>query len=253
MGSFVNALVWRLHEDRDFINERSECVHCHHQLVFYDLVPVLSWVLLMGKCRYCHKKISWHYPLIELATAALFVFSYLYWPFDLASGAGLVSFILWLFVCVIFMALISYDAFWKILPDKLVVPLTGLATFFGLIRVFSIEQLPVASAYLDLIGGVLVIAGLYFVLHWYSKGRWIGFGDVKLGISLGLILGFQESLLALFLANFIGLLFILPGMILGKIHSKSKIPFGPFLIVGCIISFLLGSKIIDWYFSIILG
>ena len=88
-GSFVNALVWRLHEQKrskkadkklSILNGRSMCVHCRHELTWYDLIPLFSWLLLRGKCRYCKKPISWQYPIVELATAAVFVLSYIFWP-----------------------------------------------------------------------------------------------------------------------------------------------------------------------------
>src|SRR5688572_14187716 len=92
-GSFINALVWRLHEGRDWVRERSECLQCHHQLAPKDLIPVLSWLLLRGKCRYCHKPIP-DSPLVELAVPALFVTSYFFWPVDLAGSAWF-AFICW--------------------------------------------------------------------------------------------------------------------------------------------------------------
>src|SRR5690606_19684146 len=101
LGSFVNALVFRLHMQMkasekhrgkkvqkaklSIVSGRSMCVHCHHELAWYDLIPVLSWLTLGGKCRYCHKPIAWQYPLVELATAALFALSYVYWPVNFST------------------------------------------------------------------------------------------------------------------------------------------------------------------------
>ena len=93
-GSFVNALVWRLRKKRDFVKERSECTHCHHVLEWYDLVPVLSWLSLGGKCRYCHKKID-DSPLTEIGVSVAFAISYAWWPFGF-SAAGWALLVLWL-------------------------------------------------------------------------------------------------------------------------------------------------------------
>ncbi len=125
LGSFVNALVWRLREGRDWVNDRSECTHCHHKLAPLDLIPVFSWLYLRGKCRYCHKKID-DTPLTELVLPALFIVSYAYWPFAL-QGIRTFEFALWLVFLVGFLALAVYDLRWFLLPDKLIFPLAGLA------------------------------------------------------------------------------------------------------------------------------
>lgn len=249
-GSFVNALVWRIKNERNFVNERSECTHCHHILAWNDLIPVVSWLLLRGKCRYCHKHIE-DSPLLEILVMGLFVVSYVFWPFMWSTPSWL-AFGLWLVSLVMLVALAVYDARWFLLPDKLVWPLVSVGILLAGVRWIGIGGLTVTDALIEIAGGICVIAGLYFVLHAYSKGKWVGFGDVKLGIFIGAILGWQQALLALFLANLIGLLAVLPGMISKKMTAQSKVPFGPFLIIACIIAFLFGERIIDWYLNSIL-
>src|SRR5687768_15554233 len=124
-GSFINALVWRLHKKKNWVTGRSECPHCHHKLAPLDLVRFFSWLFLGGKCRYCHKRIP-DGPLVELALPALFVLSYLFWPQPL-HGEGLFTFIFWLVFLVGFTALAVYDLKWFLLPDVIVFPLIGLA------------------------------------------------------------------------------------------------------------------------------
>ncbi len=250
-GSFVNALVWRLRKRRNFVSERSECTHCHHVLAWYDLIPVLSWIQLRGKCRYCHKPID-DSPIVELMTAVLFIVSYVAWPFGFV-GAGLILFGLWLGALVLLMALTVYDIRWQLLPDRLVWPLVVLGGVFGLIRFYGYHGHDISTVLLQMGGGVLVISGLYFVLHQVSRGAWVGFGDVKLNIFIGLILGWQQALLAIFLANLIGMIVVLPGIVLKKMSGKSRIPFGPFLILACIIALLWGQSIIDWYLHSLLS
>lgn len=250
-GSFVNALVWRLRHRRNFVSERSECTHCHHVLEWYDLVPVVSWTMLRGKCRYCHKKID-DSPLVELITSGLFVLSYSAWPFGFET-VGIWMFVLWLICIVALVALAVYDMRWQLLPDKIVLPLGIIGVILGFLRFYVHDDLGLLATIVQMAGGVAVISGLYFVLHYMSRGAWVGFGDVKLNVFIGLILGWQSALLAVFLANILGLLVVLPGLLLKKITPKSRIPFGPFLIAACIIALLWGQQIINWYTTTLLG
>lgn len=244
-GSFINALVWRLHKKRDWVRERSECTHCHHVLAWYDLIPVASWLLLRGRCRYCSKKISAQYPLVESLTAVLFVVSWVVWPFGVDT-TGLIMFGLWLVSIVILVALAVYDLKWMLLPDKLTFPLIGIGVVFSVLRFYQTGATPLEIV-MQMIFGIASVAGLYYVLYVASKGRWVGFGDVKLGMFIGVILGWIGGLIAIMVANFVGLLVILPGLLSGKLTRTSRIPFGPFLIIGCIVALLFGDMIIEWY------
>lgn len=244
-GSFINAFVWRLHEGRDWVNERSECVHCHHELAPKDLVPVLSWLWLRGKCRYCKKPISVQYPLVEALTALLFVSSYAFWPFVL-EGWQVLIFGLWLVILVGLVALLVYDMRWMLLPNKLVFPLMVLAATMALVRVGSSTE--PAKTVLDVVLAVLVGGGIFYAIFQISQGKWIGGGDVKLGFLLGLIVGTPaKSLAVIFLAAILGSLVSLPLLASKKLKRTSLIPFGPFLIAAGILVFLFGSQMIDWY------
>lgn len=243
LGSFINALVWRLHEGKGWIKGRSECDHCHHKLGPSDLIPVFSWALLKGKCRYCHKKINDN-PLAELVLPLLFVMSYLTWPYEL-SGSGLIMFVFWLVFLVGFTALAVYDLRWFILPNKIVFTLIGLAILHVFIVAFYDHDwhILVSSAL-----GALVVSGIFYLLFQISKGTWIGGGDVKLGLALGLLAGgLLEGFLLLFIASVAGMLAALPMVIQGKAHRKTQLPFGPFLIIGLVVVKLFGVGIINWY------
>lgn len=243
-GSFVNALVWRLHEGKDWLRDRSECTHCHHKLTAKDLVPVFSYLYLRGKCRYCHKKIE-DSPWIELGTMALFLVSYFLWPVAF-QGAGLFQFVMWLIMSVGLMALVAFDLKWYILPNKIVFPLIGLAVIQELVVAFVFH-----GGLHEIIGalaGVVIIAGLFYLIFQASKGTWIGGGDVKLGIMLGLLAGGPlNSLLLLFVASVCGIIISIPMVIAGKANRKTQLPFGPFLILGLVVVQLFGTPIIDWY------
>lgn len=258
-GSFVNALVWRLHQqglsqkkraandsELSIAKGRSMCPHCQHALAWYDLLPVLSWLSLRGRCRYCHKSIGWQYPLVEVATAALFVASYVFWPTNLTSLTSYSLLGIWLAAVVAFMALIVYDIRWMLLPNKIIFPLIGLGVVSAFIRAVASDT-PVSIALMGL-GGLAVAGGIFYVLFQISDGAWIGGGDVKLGFAIGLLLGSPFlAFLMLFIASILGLLIATPGILLKKSKLSSKIPFGPFLIIATIIVMLFGQRIVDWY------
>jgi prepilin signal peptidase PulO-like enzyme (type II secretory pathway) len=224
------------------------CPHCKHTLTWYDLLPVISWLSLGGKCRYCKQPISWQYPLVEVITAALFIASYQLWPENLSSFSAILSFSLWLAALVAFMALIIYDIRWMLLPNKIVFPLIGIGALSALIRIFAAPE--ALNATLMALGGLAVAGGLFYVLFQISNGKWIGGGDVKLGFAIGLLLGSPFlAFLMLFLASVLGLLVAIPGVVRKKSKLNSRIPFGPFLITSTIIVMLFGQRIIDWYSS----
>ena len=252
LGSFVNALVWRLKTKRNFVSERSECTNCHHTLAWYDLIPVLSWLWLRGRCRYCYRKISWQYPLVELSVAATFVGSYLSWPYTAYGQPGWWLLAFWLLAVVLLAALFVYDVHWYELPDRLVVPLIGLGIAYGLTLWFVVRQLTPLAVANELLLSLLPITGLYGILYVVSHRQWVGLGDVKLGIFIGLVLGWQGALLALLIANLLGTVVVLPGLLVGKLTRTSHIPFGPFLILATVIALLWGPVIIEWYLLLLM-
>lgn len=247
-GSFINALVYRIHAGRNWVSERSECLSCHHPLAAKDLVPVFSWLYLHGKCRYCKKPIP-DSPIVELALPLMFVVSYLLWPSPL-TGRELFDFVFWLLFLIGFVALAVYDIKWFLLPDVIVFPLICLA----LLQVGG-NWLLFDRSWHELAGpgiGALIMSGLFFGLHAVSKGTWIGFGDVKLGIILGLLAGGAfKALLVLLVASLIGTIVALPFVIQGKADRKSHLPFGPLLIAGMVLVQFFGMDIITWYMSLL--
>lgn len=253
-GSFINAYVWRLYKQSkskktnkySIVKGRSQCVHCSHQLATKDLIPVISWLSLGGKCRYCHRSISWQYPAVELGTSLLFVVSYIYWPQDF-QGATLeiALFGLWLMALVGLIALTVYDIRWMILPNKILTPIFALGATGVVLTFASLGEIQVIT---DALAAMLVGGGLFYAIFQLSNGRWIGGGDVKLGFVLGLLLGSpDQALLMLFLASLLGSLTVMPLLLLKKVTPKTRIPFGPFLIAGAIIAKFFGADITDWY------
>ena len=264
-GSFVNALVWRIHEQESSKKKlkdpklsiskgRSMCPNCHHELAAKDLVPVFSWLSLGGKCRYCKKPISWQYPLVELVTAALFVATYEIWFKSVFGDSDGLSFLI-LGACLLMVtglvALFVYDLRWMILPDRVVFPLTGLAALISLAR-FVADDFNV-YVILSSVVGAFMLGGLFYVLFAVSDGRWIGGGDVKLGIMMGILLGPILAYFALLVASLAGSVIILGLMAFNVINRKQQVPFGPFLITGTYLALIYGSQIIEWYSDKFLG
>jgi prepilin signal peptidase PulO-like enzyme (type II secretory pathway) len=238
LGSFVNALVWRIKNKRDWVRERSECVHCHHELAAKDLIPVLSWLMLKGYCRYCKEPISWQYPVTEVAMAIVFVTSYIFWPVDFTSSGQWLLLATWLAVSVGLMALLVYDFRWMILPNKILYP-----TFF--------VALAGRLAYILLFASDKLTSLWHLVM--VSQGKWIGYGDVRLGLATGTVLGSpSKSLLMIFLASLLGTVFVLPLIYTGKKTIVTKIPYGPFLITATWIALLFGWQIVSWYKTVTL-
>lgn len=253
IGSFINALVWRTKHNLNrtksqpklsIINGRSICSNCGHQLAARDLVPVLSWLSLRGKCRYCKQKIE-DSPLVELLTAGLFLLSYLYWPENF-SATQAILFGLWLVFLTGLIALAVYDLRWYILPNSIIYPLLGLAALQTAALVF-VDSFGFSSAKEALLG-LAIGGGLFYILFQLSKGQWIGGGDVKLGALLGLLVGGPlASFFMLFLASLLGSVVAVPLLLSGRAEKKTRLPFGPFLIIAAIVIKLFGASIISWY------
>jgi prepilin signal peptidase PulO-like enzyme (type II secretory pathway) len=224
---------------------RSMCPNCRHKLAAKDLVPVVSWGLLGGKCRYCHKPVSAQYPLVELAVAGLFVASYIWWPVAFGTAQTMI-FVLWLVLLVGFMALAVYDLRWTLLPNRIIYPLSVVALAQAVIAIIAAPK-PL-TALLDTVLAVLVGGGIFYVLFQVSGGKWIGGGDIKLGWLLGLVMATPtRSLLFIFLAALFGSLVSVPLLVTRRLKRNSTIPFGPFLIIAAIITQLFGAGLLHWY------
>jgi leader peptidase (prepilin peptidase)/N-methyltransferase len=276
LGSFAGATVWRLRarqlvEDKaegekvdskeykkllpltqtTTTTDRSRCLHCGHELAWYDLLPLASWISTKGRCRYCHAPIGRFEPIIELATALFFVGSYLLWPYMLVNMTEIALFALWLVAGVILAILFAYDLKWSLLPNRAMFPLIAVGALVAVLHLFNAPNL--LESLISLVAAAVILSGIYLVLWYVSKGRWIGYGDIKLGLALALLLGdWPLAFIALFAANLIGCLIVIPGLLSGKMTRQTHVPFGPLLIIGGIIAMLFGQAIIQWYMGILI-
>ena len=202
--------------------------------------------MLRGRCRYCGTRLSREMPIIELVMGVLVAGSYWFWPQQL-QGQGLFDFVVWIIMLTGLVAMAIYDIKWLILPDKIMYPLLYLAL------------LSLASHILFFHGGVdrvrtgvlavLVGGGLFYVIYQLSQGKWIGGGDVKLGILIGLQLGPLQAMIAIYAGALLGALSIIPLVFAKrlKLHRRQVIPFGPYLIMGIVLAKLFGIAMINWY------
>ena len=253
MGSFVGAMTWRMKTNRDWVRGRSECERCHHKLAVIDLIPIFSYLTLGGRCRYCHKKISRSALVLELAGGSAFLASTMLFPsmvyqewlgplasFQLLTPMLSLAMGLWLVCLVVMMALFVYDLRWRLLPNKLVFPLIVISLLLSAVMNLGLAHVSLMNWLITLGLGMLPITGVYGILYLLSRGRWIGLGDVKLGIAIGLLISWWGGVLVLFLSNLLASLASIPGLLKRRISGASEIPFGPFLLVATYLVFLLG-------------
>jgi len=261
IGSFLNCVIYRteLQENMpkkdpnrkavSFLHGKSFCPHCKRTLSWKDLFPVFSYLFLLGKCRYCKKNISWQYPLVEIATGIIFLLIYnlkfeILNQFEILKYSNILNLLFLFYIAGVLIAIFVYDLKHYLIPDKILFPAIAIAFIFRLLENFS--SVP------NFLLAVAIASGFFLAIFLVSKGKWMGFGDVKLAILLGLILGSPSILVGLFLAFFFGAIIGIILMLFNKKGLKSEIPFGPFLIAGTFIALFWAPEIISWYMHTLL-
>jgi leader peptidase (prepilin peptidase) / N-methyltransferase len=257
-GSFLNCLIYRWEQGKKINNGRSFCPKCHHQLGFFDLVPVFSFIFLRRKCRYCQEKIAWQYLIVEIATGLLFLIIFNFYfslpapDFNITAWVEL--FYLW-FVASCLMVIFIYDLKHYLIPDQAVCAaiaavflerfMSGALSFgyFSWLGAWQALKIPLM--------GAILASGFFFLIWLVSRGKWMGFGDVKLAFLLGLFLSWPNVLLGLFIAFFTGALIGVTLMLFGRKKMQSQVPFGPFLIFGAFIALFYGTPLINWYLNLL--
>jgi leader peptidase (prepilin peptidase) / N-methyltransferase len=237
IGSFLNVLADRLPNDKSILG-RSHCEFCHHVLNWRDLIPVISFVYLRGKCRYCHKKFSVQYPLLEILTGILFSATYFFSISNAALNPNsfIINLIIYLILVSCLIVIFFSDFRYGLIPDE-VIAFGSLTAFIWLV-LFNSPQL--VNHIISAFGACLFFLIIFIV----TKARGIGFGDVKLGFFLGLFLGFPQVALALYIAFLTGGLTGLILILWKKKRMNSAVAFGPFLILGTFLSFFFSPILI---------
>ncbi|MDH4358709.1 MAG: prepilin peptidase [Candidatus Berkelbacteria bacterium] len=238
-GSFLSVVKNRLDNLGTVLYTRSHCPKCKRQLGAVDLIPILSFILLRGRCRYCKKRISWEYPLFEILSLILAVFVYYKFGFSLASVVLFLS-LSALLVC----------SFVDIQSQEVDLPLFifGILTalFWALLRNGASPD-----AFKELFWAVAVAVVVPLGLYLISREKWMGLGDSFFALWVGLLSGFPQAALAIFLAFFLGAIFGIIALVIKGKRKTSRVAFGPFIGLGGIIALGWGQQIIDFYLSFI--
>ncbi len=231
-GSFYNVCIYRLPIGKSIVKPPSSCGSCHHQLSFFDMIPVITYILNKGRCRYCKEKYSIRYPLVELLTGILFYISYLVFGHSYLNIFGLI-----LTSVLIIVTFIDIDH--QIILDRFSIIIIVLSIIYH----FIYRDITILNAVL----GFLIGGGLLLIIAFFGA---MGGGDVKIMASLGLLLGFPKILMALYFSFIIGAMILSPIAIYQKIkykEYKSIVPFGPFLCIGSYITFYFSKDIYAYY------
>jgi len=248
IGSFLNVVMYRSIVGESWVVGRSHCEHCQKKIAWYDNVPLLSYFLLRGQCRHCHTSISISHPVIEFLTATLFV--WWYWGgslfFHLTSNPfHYIQPIFWLLVGVILLIIFSADVLYMIIPDEAVIALTAMTLFYRI--ALTLTGVMQTGDFIRTLLGAVACSGFFFVLWWGTKGRGMGFGDVKFAFPFGLLLGWPNVLVGLFLSFIFGAIVSLVLVALQKKKIQQTVPFGPFLVAGTFVTLVWGNTLLHWY------
>ena len=231
LGSFLNVVIARLPERRSLWAPRSACPGCGAQIAWYDNVPLLSFLLLRGRCRACATPISWRYPFVEGLTAALLALAWREfgptWQFVMAA-AFLVALV----------AITVIDLRHQIIPDAITLP--------GILAGFTANVATRHLNWADVALGIALCGGLFFVVI-VASGGGMGGGDMKLGAMIGAFLGWKIGLIALMFAVITGGVLAGALIALGIRRRKDAIPFGPFLALGGAAALFWGQGVVQWY------
>lgn len=244
IGSFLNVVIHRLPLGQSIVKPRSHCPHCEKPVVWYDNIPLVSFLLLKGRCRHCHEKISPRYFLVELTTGLVSLQTFLFFreiPLYLATFCFLLAPLI---------AVIFIDLKHRIIPN--VISLPGI--FVGVVvHTFAAPPMWEKEALIESLAGILVGGGFLFLVAWgyekIKKKEGLGGGDVKLAAMLGAFFGWQPVLMILLVASVLG---SVVGLIVVNLKKnwEYQIPFGPFLAVAAYFQLFWGQIILSWYLNL---
>jgi len=236
VGSFLNVCIFRLPKGESIIWPGSHCPHCKNAIKFYDNIPVVSYFLLRGRCRYCKGSISLQYPLVEGITAVSSLF------LIIKFGPSL-SYLLYFAFVAALIVITVIDLYHQIIPDVISLPGIGM----GLLASLLIPQITFSNSLIGILlgGGSLFIVATFY--QWLFKREGMGGGDIKLLAMIGAFLGWKAVLLTILLSSLIGSVTGILMMVVKGKDFKYAIPFGPFLSLGAVISLFYGEEIVRWY------
>lgn len=233
LGSFANVCIYRVPRRESILRPGSHCPQCQMPIRARDNVPLLSYLWLKGRCHACGVSISWHYPLVELLTGLTYL--HLFQTFGLSLAFGIYAALVTALIIVSFI-----DLEHQIVPDVITLP--GLALGLLLSALF----LPIT--FMDSLMGALLGGGLFYAIAAIYEGG-MGGGDIKLIAMIGAFIGWQQVLLTIFLAAFVGSVIGLALLVTKRKKRRDPIPFGPFLALGAIVALFWGERLLHWYLT----
>ena len=242
LGSFANVCIYRLPKNKQIISGRSFCPKCKKKIIWYDNLPLISFLFLKGKCRKCNKVISPRYFIVELITG--FIFLLIYLSSDNLSSIIFLSILSLILVVIFFIDLENF-----IIPDVLNFSVMVLGLLKNFIPNFNTSLIHEINQ--SIIGGIVGYVSIWLIIFLYKTFKKIdgmGLGDAKLMAGIGLLFGWQSIPFVLFVSSILGLIFVVPSLIKKQKTMRTEIPFGPFIIVACLIYFTYG----DFLYSLIL-
>lgn len=234
IGSFLNVCIYRIPKKESIVFPSSHCPACNKKIKPYDNIPIISYILLKGRCRECGEKISFQYPLVEFLNAAGYVI--MIWKFGVGINALIYALLYSALIVVTFI-----DLEHQIIPDRITLP--------GILIGFILGAAVLPVGWLNSLIGLLLGGGLFYLVAVASRGG-MGGGDIKLIAMIGAFLGWRYTLLTIFLGALAGAIVGLSLMIFKGKGRKHPVPFGPFLALGAIASLLWGNDIIKWYINL---
>jgi len=228
-GSFANVCIYRLPENKNVITGRSSCPNCKNKIPWYDNIPLLSFILLMGKCRLCKKQIDLQYFIVELVSVISFVSIYYFFGLTLAA-------LLLLILSIFFIIIFFIDLKHFIIPNELTFPLM----IIGFIKSFdpNLNQTIFPNYINSLIGGLFGYSIIWLIIFIYKKIRnkeGMGLGDAKLLAVVGFWFGWVSIPFVIFISSAVALILVIPSILNKSRKMSSEIPFGPYIIIGCIL------------------
>lgn len=234
IGSFLNVLIYRIPKHEEFVKTSSHCMSCGHKLAWYDNIPIISWVMLKGKCRYCKSKISSQYPIIEFSNGLLWLFTFL------CNGVCVDS----ILICAMASGLLALSVIdWRTYEIA-----NGFHFYFSALAIARIAM--DLSHWYDYVIGFFCVSIVLLIIYLVSRGRAIGGGDVKLMAACGLFVGWKNIVLALCIGCIVGSIIHIIRMKISK--ADHVLAMGPYLAIGIFISCLFGDQMIAWYLSLLM-
>lgn len=241
LGSFLNSWIWRAHENIRVSRGRSICPNCRRQLRAYENIPIVSYLALRGKCRTCKNLIPKHFVFVEITTACLFLFvawfDVNYLVFDYYVFLRNIIFV------GILLVIFIYDYLYKEIIPGLI--------WFGVVAALFFHFLTGYLAIPDMLLGALIGGGFFLAQYLFSKGRWIGGGDVRMGVMMGFWLGWKLTIFALMGAYILGAIIGIIMIIVKRKNMRSEIPFGTFLAIATFFTLYYGANVLNWYLSLL--